>query len=54
MQIIFGHNLYDMNQILIRFLLSKLISNSFSMKTNSFLRANNPELELCFYEYYSL
>ena len=33
--------------ILIRFLRSKSISNSFSMKTNSFLRANNPYLELC-------
>ena len=43
-----AQSLYNnINQILIRFLQSKLISNSFSMKTNSFLRANNPYLELC-------
>jgi len=33
-------SLYNINQILIRFLQSKLISNSF-------LRANDPYLELC-------
>ena len=48
MQIVFwAQALYNLNTILIRFLQSKLISNSFLMKPNSFLRANDSYLELC-------
>ena len=36
-QIVFGHNLYDINQILICFLRSQLISNSFLRATESYL-----------------